>query len=64
MEDQNRSKRNSTNSIITEDGQNNISLHVDNQNIPPDDGINGETPHSVIRKKELVKNRKLNIKKK
>ncbi len=42
---------------ILEDGQNTISNDVENQNISP----NGESPHSEIRKKELVKNRKLNI---
>ncbi len=62
VNDQNRIQQNPINSIV-EDGQNDISHDVDNQNIALSDVTNGETPHSEIRKKELVKNRKLKTRK-
>jgi hypothetical protein len=54
IEDQNRSQQNAINSI-NEDGQNDISHDVNNQNIAPDVINHVEIPHSEIRKKELVK---------
>jgi hypothetical protein len=49
--DQNHNQQNPMKNIL-EDGQNTISNDVENQNISP----NGESPHSEIRKKELVRN--------
>jgi hypothetical protein len=59
VEDQSRAQQNPTNSTI-ENGQTDTPVDVENQNLPPVTVTNGETPYSVIRKKELVKNRTFN----
>ncbi|CAF1453106.1 unnamed protein product [Adineta steineri] len=55
LEDQNRLQPNLMNST-NENDQTNTTVSINNQDIPPPDVINGETPHSQIRRKELVKN--------
>ncbi|CAF1499746.1 unnamed protein product [Adineta steineri] len=55
LEDQNRLQPNLMNST-NENDQTNTTVSINNQNIPPPDVVNGETPHSQIRRKELVKN--------
>ncbi|CAF3754855.1 unnamed protein product [Rotaria socialis] len=55
VEDQKSVLQNSTHSIIQDDKIEN-AVSADNENLPPLDVTNGETPHSEIRKKELVKN--------